>query len=56
MTKDDWIIEFVNALVLRYARHLPPRVARTIAATQWPQQQDIAPDLAAKRWVVKAKG
>lgn len=55
MSKDEWVTEFVKALVLRYRKHLSPKMARTIAIGEYVTQGNVGPDAAARRWAAKAK-
>jgi hypothetical protein len=47
---EEWIVAFVNELVLRLRRDMGLKFARLVAANEWVRNQDIAPEMAAKQW------
>ena len=53
--KEEWIVSFVNALVLDIRQDIGPKFARLVAASEWVRKQDIAPEKAAKLWADRVK-
>jgi hypothetical protein len=53
MTRDQWCTVFVNYLVLRTEREVPAKLAKTIAASEWPTHSKVDPEVAAKAWVAR---
>jgi hypothetical protein len=56
MTRDEWCVQFLNYLVLRTDGEVPLRLARTIAANEWPTHSAVDPRVAAKAWFARRAG
>jgi len=48
--KEDWLVRFVNELVLHIKPAYPIKFARLVAAKQWLVDQDKDPAKAARDW------
>jgi len=53
MTRDEWCVQFINYLVLRGDREVPIKLARTIAAAEWPTHSTLDPEVAARAWFAR---
>ena len=53
LSREDWITEFVNAIVREMCRGLERMVAVSAAREEWPQMHGANPYLAAQEWVSK---
>ena len=48
--KEEWLVRFVNELVLYVKPAYPDKYAQLIAANQWPIDHDKNPGEAARAW------
>lgn len=53
--KEEWIVAFVNTLVLGIRQNIGSKFARLVAVNEWATWKNIDPKLAAREWAERVK-